>query len=111
MKEILTDVRREGQVVIPEEVREYFGPDARGQVAFVITDEGTVQLHTLLAEIIGALRGATGSLDRPLLWERIEEIMREDRADQTAKKLGVSRSRWPTGLSTRTSSSGDAHGG
>ncbi len=59
MKEILTDVRREGQVVIPEQVREYFGLGARGQVAFVITDEGTVQLLTRLAKIIGALRGGS----------------------------------------------------
>ncbi len=62
-------------------------------MAFVITDEGTVQIYPPLADVIEALRGAAGSLDRPLPWQRIEEIAREDRADQTAKKLGVSRTR------------------
>ena len=93
MNEIVTEVSREGEVVVQGEVREHLGLGAHGQVAFVITDEGTVQLHPPLAEVIEALRGAAGSLDRPLPWERIEEIAREDRADQTANKLGVSRLR------------------
>ena len=91
MKEIVTDVGREGQVVIPPEVRELLGLDPDGRVAFVITDEGLVQLRPPLAEVIEALRGVAGSLDRPLPWEEMERIAREDRTDQVSRKLGVTR--------------------
>lgn len=89
MKEIVTDVGREGQVVIPEEVREHLGIGTRGQVAFVIADDGVVQLQPPPTDVIEAVRGAAGSLDRPLSWERIEEIAGEDREDRLARKLGV----------------------
>ncbi len=91
MKEIVTDVDREGQVVIPREVRELLGLDPHGRVAFVITDEGLVHLRPPLAEMIEALRGVAGSLDRPLSWEKVEEIVGEDRADRLASKLGVTQ--------------------
>ncbi|MDQ3779590.1 MAG: hypothetical protein M3354_03435 [Chloroflexota bacterium] len=89
MKEFVTDVGHEGQMVLPEEVRELLSLGAPGQVTIVITDEGTVQLHPPSVAAIEAARGAAGSLDRPLPWEQIEEIAQEDRADRLARKLGV----------------------
>ncbi|MBA3413701.1 MAG: AbrB/MazE/SpoVT family DNA-binding domain-containing protein [Chloroflexia bacterium] len=89
MKAIKTDVGHEGQVVIPREVREHLGLGSHEQVAFVITDDGSVEIHRPLADVVEALRGVAGSLDRPLSWERIEEIVREERADLLAKKLGL----------------------
>ncbi len=86
MKEIVTDVGREGQFVLPEEVRELLGLGAPGQIIIVITDEGMVQLQPPSVAAIEAARGAAGSLDRPLPWERIEEIAREDRADRLGGK-------------------------
>ena len=89
MKEIVADVDREGQMILPEEVRQHLGLGTHGRVIFVITDEGVVRLQPPPADVIEALRGAAGSLDRPLSWEQIEEIAREDREDRLARKLGI----------------------
>ncbi len=93
MREIVTDLSDEGQVMIPEEVREYLGLGTRGRVAFIITDEGTVQLQPPHAEIIETLRGAAGSLDRHLSWARIDEIAREDQVDLVVNTPGDSHRR------------------
>ena len=89
MKEIVTDVGREGEMILPEEVREHLGLGTHGQVAFIITDEGTVQLRPPPVALTEAAREAAGSLDRPLSWEWIEEVAREDREDRLARKLGI----------------------
>ena len=89
MKEIVTDVGREGEMILPEEVREHLGLGSHGRVTILITDEGTVQLRPPPVAVTEAARGAAGSLDRPLSWERIEEIAREDREDRLARKLGI----------------------
>ena len=65
------------------------GLDGSGRFSFVITDEGTVRLQPPSVAAIEAARGAAGSLDRPVSWERIDVIAREDREDRLARKLGL----------------------
>lgn len=89
MQEIVADVGRAGEVVLPDEVRARLGLDEPGRVRFVITDEGEIHLHPPLAQATAAPPNPANPADRPLPWERIEEIAREDREDRLARKLGT----------------------
>jgi len=89
MKEIVADVGREGEVILPAEVRAHLGLEPRGRITIIITDEGTVHLRAAASVIVEAARGETGAPEPPLTWERIEEIAREDREDRLAHKLGI----------------------
>lgn len=88
MREIVADVGEAGEVVLPDEVRERLGLDEPGRVRFVITDEG-VQLHPTRVRASATRPPMVDSPERPLSWERIEEIAREDREDRLARKLGI----------------------
>lgn len=79
MKEIISTVTSKGQVTIPAEVRKYLGLNTNDKVAFVIDEEGTVQLKVPRYRDIASLRGAAGSLNKPLSWQQMQEIAREDR--------------------------------
>ncbi|MDP9363583.1 MAG: AbrB/MazE/SpoVT family DNA-binding domain-containing protein [Chloroflexota bacterium] len=88
MKEIDADVGGAGEVVLPNEVRERLGLDEPGRVRFVITDEG-VRLYPAHGQSAATRHATVDSPERPLTWERIEEIAREDREDRLARKLGI----------------------
>ncbi|NOZ28405.1 MAG: AbrB family transcriptional regulator [Chloroflexi bacterium] len=77
-KEILATITSKGQVTIPAEVRAYLGLKPRDKIAFVIEEEGTVRLAAPRYPNIASLRGAAGSLKKPLSWEEMREIGRED---------------------------------
>ncbi len=71
MKEIISTVTSKGQVTIPAEVRKYLGIKTNDKIAFVIDQKGAVH--------IASLRGAAGSLSKPLSWQQMREIAQEDR--------------------------------
>ena len=79
MKEIISTLTSKGQVTIPAEVRKYLGIETNDKVAFVIDDEGTVRLHVLRYPTVALLRGAAGSLQKPLSWQEMQLIAFEDR--------------------------------
>jgi AbrB family looped-hinge helix DNA binding protein len=79
MKEIISTITSKGQVTIPAEVRKYLGIKTNDKVAFVIDSEGTVRLKVPHYPDIASLRGAAGSLNRPLTWQQMQEIAQEDR--------------------------------
>jgi antitoxin PrlF len=79
MKEIISTITSKGQVTIPAEVRRYLGIKTNDKVAFVIDAEGTVRLKVPRYPDIASLRGAAGSLDKPLTWRQMQEIAYEDR--------------------------------
>jgi hypothetical protein len=60
------------------EVRRHLGVGTNDQVAFVIDDEGEVQLKAPRYSTIDSLRGAAGTLKKPLSWKETLEIARED---------------------------------
>ncbi len=78
MKEIISTVTSKGQVTIPAEVREYLGIKTNDKVAFVIDQEGVVRLRVPRYTNIASLRGAAGSLSKPLSWRQTQEIAQED---------------------------------
>lgn len=79
MKEIISTITSKGQVTIPAEVRRYLGIKTNDKIAFVIDAEGTVRLKVPRYPDIASLRGAAGSLDKPLTWQQMQEIAYEDR--------------------------------
>jgi AbrB family looped-hinge helix DNA binding protein len=79
MKEITSTITAKGQVTIPAEVRKHLGVKPNDKIAFIIEDEGTVQVAAPRYPDIASLRGAAGSLKKPLSWKEMREIAREDR--------------------------------
>ena len=75
MKEILSTVTSKGQVTIPVEIRQYLGIDTGDKIAFVIDDDGSIRIKIPRYP----LRGAAGSLKRPLSWQQMRQVAYEDR--------------------------------
>jgi len=79
MKEIISTITSKGQVTIPAEVRKFLGVKTNDKIAFVIDSEGVVTLKVLRYPDVASLRGAAGSLKKPLSWKQMREIAYEDR--------------------------------
>ena len=79
MREFISTITSKGQVTIPSEVRKYLRIKAKDKIAFVIDEEGTVQLRVPRYPDIASLRGAAGRLNKPLSWQEMEKIAHEDR--------------------------------
>ncbi len=79
MHEIVSTVTSKGQVTIPIEVREYLGIKTNDKIAFVIDQDGIVRLRVPQYPTIASLRGAAGSLSRPLSSQEMQQIAYEDR--------------------------------
>ncbi|MBI2953741.1 MAG: type II toxin-antitoxin system PrlF family antitoxin, partial [Chloroflexi bacterium] len=74
-------ITSKGQVTIPAEVRKHLGVKTHDKIVFVIEPEGTVELKAPRYRSIASLRGAAGSLKKPLSWSEMREISREERLD------------------------------
>jgi antitoxin PrlF len=79
VKEILSTVTSKGQVTIPVEIRQYLGIETGDKIAFVIEDDGSVRIKIPRYPTISSLRGAAGSLKRPLSWQQMRQVAYEDR--------------------------------
>jgi AbrB family looped-hinge helix DNA binding protein len=78
MTEVTATVTTKGQITIPVAVRRHLGLKARDQVAFVFEEGGTVRLEVPRYSSIRSLQGAAGSLKKPMSWDEIRRIARED---------------------------------
>lgn len=79
MREITARLTSKGQVTVPAEVRRHLGISPKDRVAFVIGDDGTVQVRPTKYPTLELLRGVAGTLPRPMEWREMLEIAREDR--------------------------------
>lgn len=79
MREIIATVSSKGQVTIPADVRKHLGVGEPDKVAFVIEEDGSVQLRPAqftLESVLGALPALPGeSID---LEREIEEATEEE---------------------------------
>lgn len=72
MKELIATISSKGQATIPVEVRRQLGVGASDKVAFVLTDDGTVELRPArftLESVLGsiaALPNESGDLEREI---------------------------------------------
>ena len=82
MKELASTVTSKGQVTIPVEVRQHLGLEQGDKVLFIIEDQGTVRVEAPSYPTIASLRGAAGSLEKPLSWKEMLEIAREDHVQE-----------------------------
>lgn len=79
MREVLATITSKGQVTIPAEVRRHLGVKTKDKIAFVLEASGTVRLRLPRYTSVASVRGAAGSLKKPLSWEEMRAIAREDR--------------------------------
>ena len=79
MKEIISTITSKGQVTIPAEIRRHLGLKKSDKISFVIEPEGDVRLRVPSYPSVTSLRGAAGSLKKPLSWDEMRQIAREDR--------------------------------
>jgi antitoxin PrlF len=84
MKEIISTLSSKGQVTIPAEVRRHLGLKEGDKLSFIIENEGNVRVETPRYRGVASLRGAAGKLKRPLSWEEMRGIAREDHAREIA---------------------------
>lgn len=82
MKQIVSTITSKGQVTIPAEVRRHLGIDRGDKLSFVIEDEGVVRIVAPRYHNVASLRGAAGTLERPISWEEMIEVANEDRAQE-----------------------------
>jgi len=78
MREIVATVTSKGQVTIPAEVRRELRVAQGDKLAFVVDDNGKVEVRPASYATVASLRGAAGSLKKPLSWPEVREIARED---------------------------------
>lgn len=79
MREITAKLTSKGQVTVPVEVRRHLGVSPKDRVAFVIGDDGTVQVRPTKYPTLESLSGAAGTLPKPMEWREMLEIAREER--------------------------------
>jgi antitoxin PrlF len=79
MRKILSSITSKGRVTIPAEIRNHLGIKNHDRLAFVIDEEGNVQLKVPRYPDIDSLVGAAGSLSKPLSWKEMRRIAYEDR--------------------------------
>jgi len=80
MKEIVSTMTSKGQVTIPAEIRAKLHLTAGDKLTFVIEDEGKIELRAPIYPTVASLRGAAGSLAKPLEWDEMRAIAHEDQA-------------------------------
>ena len=88
MREVLSTITSKGQVTIPAEVRRSLGLKKGDKIAFVIDQEGDVHLKPPQYPSIMSLRGAAGTLPRPMSWQEVKETVEEEHAAEWRHKLG-----------------------
>lgn len=80
MAELLAVVTEKGQVTIPVDIRRKLGIGPREKIAFVVADDGRVEIRRPTFPTIQSLVGIAGKLPRPMEWSEMLEIAHEDAA-------------------------------
>jgi antitoxin PrlF len=79
MKAIVSTISHKGQVTIPVEVRRHLGLGTNDKIAFILGDDGEVRLAVPHYPTVASLRGAAGSLAKPVPWPEMRDTAREER--------------------------------
>ena len=86
MKEILSTITSKGQVTIPAEVRRHLKLGTRDKIAFVLEPDGTVRVSAPRYPDVASLRGAAGTLKKPMPWDEVLQVGREDHLEAEHRK-------------------------
>lgn len=88
MREIIAKVTSKGQVTIPVEIRRLLNVPNDSKLAFIIDDERSVRIGPATFPTIDeSLRGTAGTLKRPMSWNEMREVARDD---YISRKFGPS---------------------
>jgi bifunctional DNA-binding transcriptional regulator/antitoxin component of YhaV-PrlF toxin-antitoxin module len=74
-------------VTVPVEIRRHLGVRQGDKLSFVIEDDGTVELKVPKYPTVASLAGAAGTIERPMSWDQVRELAREDRFEAKHKDL------------------------
>lgn len=85
-KEIISKLTRKGQITIPVAIRRHLDVDVNDKVAFIIKSDGEVQVSQAKYPTIQSLRGAAGSLKKPIPWKELRDLARHERIDKKYEK-------------------------
>lgn len=78
MREITSKLTSKGQLTLPVEIRRHLGVGPKDKVAFVVQADGTVQVRPATYSTIESVRGIAGTLPRPMEWDEMIALARED---------------------------------
>ncbi|HYO50761.1 MAG TPA: AbrB/MazE/SpoVT family DNA-binding domain-containing protein [Chloroflexia bacterium] len=78
MKEITAILSSNGRVTIPAEIRKHLSIKEGDKLSFVIEGDGSVRIEFCRYGNLNSLKGAAGSLEKPLRWEEMIRIARDD---------------------------------
>ena len=78
MREILSTITSKGQITLPRDVREHLGVTTHDKIAFVLEDDGTIQVRIPRYPTVASLAGAAGSLGRDVSWQEMRDSAREE---------------------------------
>jgi len=74
----LATLTSKGQVTLPSALRRHLRLGTGKKVLFVLDDDGTVRMEVPAYPDVRSLMGAAGSLEKPLPWDTVRDIARED---------------------------------
>lgn len=84
-KQSVSTISSKGQITLPVAVRRHLGVDINDKVVFMIEHNGGVKVTQVKYPTIQSLRGAAGSLKKPVPWNQLRDLARQERID---KKYG-----------------------
>lgn len=89
MKELMMTLTKKAQVTIPKEAREHLGISEKGKnrkITLILEEAGTITLKKPRYPDVASVRGAAGKLPKPLSWEKMREIAREEYVQEKVKR-------------------------
>ncbi|HLZ72889.1 MAG TPA: AbrB/MazE/SpoVT family DNA-binding domain-containing protein [Dehalococcoidia bacterium] len=84
MRSAISTITDDGMVALPPEVQRQLGVGANDPVEWLIDDDGSVRVIRSNGPTLESVRGAAGSLSKPLPWDEVLKIAREDAACVTS---------------------------
>lgn len=78
MREITSKLTSKNQLTLPVEIRRHLGVGPDDKVAFVIQEDGTVQVRPASNSVVDSIAGFAGTLPRPMEFDEMLEIARHD---------------------------------
>lgn len=88
MKEVISTVSSKGQVTIPIDVRRLLGVGAADKVAFVVTDEGKVELRPARFTLESVLGSVTALPEESVDLDREIADATQEHAAERMRRLG-----------------------
>ncbi len=88
MQTILSTITSKGQITIPAEIRRRLGVGQGDKVAFVIDEDGTIELQVPKFPTVRSLQGQLATLPREMEYAELREIAYEDRLASKYERRG-----------------------